>query len=436
MSTQTNSLTTLQEADLEKYGFPKGYSQAFLDVAKNNNCVVMTREPGEACTMLLAEDYDAKGFFIKAKSCNWGAMAGFVCLDPILNKNAFDGAWGNLTSNLHSLKDFYEDDKTAESQRVFISQERLNWLINNNKITGNYSGESKQFYSCASTNNGLTINFLLVKDDNKNQWALFYDLLAIYQSSSIKDLEKMGTYFKSKIPPIKDEKERENFQKIFEEYWNLINKREYLKTFADYYPQVQGLTIEGKTFAKYYPVMAMTNPHRSFSGDLAYLNAVTGDFDLYAVWPQSPNEDDDRIVGMDVAMTDGYIEDVEKKKSIDFGNKSIKFAKLVGNISQRVFNIAQEINSLIPHKYPSQCPNRVFHSDEAGRPFVNEVDSAIAFTPEGNIFKIANAQDLGSAIEKYHELGYACYVNKGWKEPLQKIFTDSILQKLKWAKSI
>jgi hypothetical protein len=422
MSIQT-SLQTLEVENLPEKGIPELYSEAFFTVAKNNDCVVMTREPGEACGMLLAQDYDGKGFFIKAKSCNWGAMAGFVCLDPILNKNAFGGAWSNLKENLHSLKDVYEDGKKAGVTQIIISQERLDWLIKNGKIAGGYT-EDKQFYSGTSAEDDLTINFLLVKESN-NRWALFYDLLTVYNSllkSKITEINEIATLADAFQTKLEGRDKKEFNSKTFEEYWKLVSDKQYLKKFAELKPKLSGLDPTGC----YYPVMAMTNPHQPYSGDLAYLNGVTGDFDLYAVWPKVPNEDDNRIVGMKSGMTN---EDIIK------GEKSARLAKLIGNISQRVFNIGQEINSLILHQYP-QNPNRVFHSDEAGRPFVDSVDSAVAFTPDKKIYKIQNAKDLGNFINMMSDQGYSCYVNKGWEEPLKKEFGDSIISKLKWAKSI
>jgi len=424
MSTQTSS-QILNVENLPERGIPELYSEAFFTVAKNNDCIVMTREPGKACGMLLGEDYDGKGFFIKAKSCDWGAMAGFVCLDPILNKNAFNGAWSNLKENLHSLRDEYEDGKKAGVTQILISQERLDWLIKNGKIAGEYKDYGgQQYYYGKTIKDNLTINFLLVKDSN-NRWAVFYDLLTIYNSlsgSKITEINKLATLadvFKTKL----NAEDKEKFEsQTFEKYWKLVSDQQYLKKFADLKPNLSGLDPT----SCYYPVMAMTNPHQPYSGDLAYLNGVTGDFDLYAIWPKVPNQDDDRIVGMKSGMTND---------DITSGEKSVPLAQLVGNISQRVYDIAQEINSSIIHQYP-QSPNRVFHSDEAGRPFVDSVDSAVAFTPEGEIYEIKGVKDLGNFINMMSAQGYTCYVNKGWEDPLKKEFGDSIISKLKWAKSI
>jgi hypothetical protein len=51
---------------------------------------VSSRLPGGAGLDLMEENYDLKGFQIKAKSCDWGPMAGFICQLPFLNKEGYD----------------------------------------------------------------------------------------------------------------------------------------------------------------------------------------------------------------------------------------------------------------------------------------------------------------------------------------------------------
>ena len=80
----------------EEQGFPLEHTKAFLEVAKAEKCVILTRTPGSSCEGPLAEGYAAKSFHIKAKSCNWGATAGFLCLDPFMNKKGEAGALDNL----------------------------------------------------------------------------------------------------------------------------------------------------------------------------------------------------------------------------------------------------------------------------------------------------------------------------------------------------
>ena len=75
-----------------RFGFPSNLSAAFAQAASAINATVLVRAPGAATTQLLQERYDAKGYFIKGKSCTWGPMAGFVCMNPLLNKKG-SAAW-------------------------------------------------------------------------------------------------------------------------------------------------------------------------------------------------------------------------------------------------------------------------------------------------------------------------------------------------------
>jgi hypothetical protein len=59
-------------------GFPTVHIEAFKRVAARNKMVVSSRELNPLCTDLVLENYAAKGFHIKAKTCDWGPMAGFV----------------------------------------------------------------------------------------------------------------------------------------------------------------------------------------------------------------------------------------------------------------------------------------------------------------------------------------------------------------------
>ena len=55
-------------------------------MADRLNYAILFRPVGAHCTRLLEESYAAKGFRIDTKSCDWGPMRGFVCVDPRLSK--------------------------------------------------------------------------------------------------------------------------------------------------------------------------------------------------------------------------------------------------------------------------------------------------------------------------------------------------------------
>jgi len=60
----------------EEAGFLATHADAFLEVANEHNSIIMSRAPGKFTPGLISEGYASKGFHNKAKSCNWGPMAG------------------------------------------------------------------------------------------------------------------------------------------------------------------------------------------------------------------------------------------------------------------------------------------------------------------------------------------------------------------------
>jgi hypothetical protein len=74
---------------LREEGFTDAMTLAFLNTANATKTIVSSRVPGKACTELIAQGHDLKGFQIKCKSCDWGPMAGFLCQLPFFNKAGY-----------------------------------------------------------------------------------------------------------------------------------------------------------------------------------------------------------------------------------------------------------------------------------------------------------------------------------------------------------
>ncbi|WP_018299717.1 anthrax toxin-like adenylyl cyclase domain-containing protein [Fangia hongkongensis] len=62
-------------------GFPAVHIGCFKTYCREKKIALVSRELNPLCTDLMLEGYAAKGFHIKAKTCDWGPMAGFVPLD-------------------------------------------------------------------------------------------------------------------------------------------------------------------------------------------------------------------------------------------------------------------------------------------------------------------------------------------------------------------
>jgi hypothetical protein len=173
----------------------------------------------------------------------------------------------------------------------------------------------------------------------------------------------------------------------------------------------------GFEFEKVYydPLLGLSNPHAPYAGANAYLNAVTGDYDLFGLWPHKDTAPvmDTRMAGMRPDITNQQIVEGEHP--------------LLGNITNRVYEVGQLVNSQMAARLASKKkPNRVFHSDEAGRPFIDDVDlPAAAFIPKMDFIRpsermhlIRTKDELGKFIKHCHRIGFRIYINKVWQDHL------------------
>lgn len=109
-------------------GFVQAHGDAFAHIAKTQDVVIMSRAVNVLSTGLLQQGYAAKGFHIKAKSCNFGPMAGFVCLEPLFSKNGSKGVDSQFKNNKKSLQ------AGCKEKQIQITKERLQELVNLKKI--------------------------------------------------------------------------------------------------------------------------------------------------------------------------------------------------------------------------------------------------------------------------------------------------------------
>jgi hypothetical protein len=106
---------------IEATGITINHAGAFQEVATNQGWVIASRAVGKYATGLIEENYSTKGFHNKAKSCNWGPMAGFVLVDPRFTK-ALDtaGQERDVASAIHH---------GATRVNLIISLARIRWLM-------------------------------------------------------------------------------------------------------------------------------------------------------------------------------------------------------------------------------------------------------------------------------------------------------------------
>jgi hypothetical protein len=89
----------------------------------------------------------------------------------------------------------------------------------------------------------------------------------------------------------------------------------------------------------------------------------------------------------------------------------------LGNISERIFMVGQLLNSAISAFVPGSVkPNRVFHSDEGGRPGAKALELPVAAFIPGH----SNGYLLCTPVQMRHfamyckRAGYKIFANIGW----------------------
>ena len=90
--------------ELNNEGFSDVMIISFVKAAVCTQTIISSRTPGGAGLDLINTGYDLKGFQIKAKSCDWGPMAGFICQLPFLNKAGSAKISYNVGHIAHYLK--------------------------------------------------------------------------------------------------------------------------------------------------------------------------------------------------------------------------------------------------------------------------------------------------------------------------------------------
>ncbi|MEO7216111.1 anthrax toxin-like adenylyl cyclase domain-containing protein [Mucilaginibacter sp.] len=516
--TKANSIaesTLLHEVDeqLKAEGFPSYISYSFLETAKATKSIVLSRLPGSVGVDLIEQGYDLKGFHIKAKSCNWGPMQGFICQLPVFNKQGTARIGYNAKEILHYLKhlEHFEgvrekiskakeilDDNVGgipetaspadreKSTKEFITtydkavlailrEERIN-----EEKTGEWSGENglggaspfiplKRKFDVANlsqlrgvrkptridettwygiaenvtdetpgaTNKPTVITeFLLKKDEEGDLWQIYHGRIKYktlkepadpYDNNFTggfkgaictlvdKDLyeeDPKKVYNEKEKKTIADNKKKLNEIFTFDEVEALeFTEAEDLEKmfYADANENIIFGVPQGEN--KFYPVNGFVNPFPPFqTDDEYYKNAVSGDYDLFAIWPHENvgyNElirQSEYVKGrfnrmggkifttamgnsnnFAIEFVPGFSElNPDKNNPMDVLKESAEF----GNMNSLCHLVSGLLNSFaatfisdpdVPEeKRIYSTANKGFHSDEGGRPGIMEVEFPIA----------------------------------------------------------
>jgi hypothetical protein len=353
----------------EKIGMPDAHAAVFKSVAAQQRSVIVSRATGPTCLQLLEQGYDTKGFRVHAKSCDWGPMAGFVLRDPRLNKKGTEGVAYNTKEHKESLTDRKAGAGwVADTVPLKLFPQRVDWLL----------GKGRE---------GATINARLSKNQsqyegevNENGVRFAYSLRKEFSSEGV--------------------------------VWGV-------------YIEDAGFKQAGGTGKAGDPLLAMTNPrnHRSWpAGD--FRNAVTGDYDLFTIWPHVADYDHDgddrRVLGGAQNWTNREHIETALERNYTVSGQGTK----LGNMTNRVYMVCQLLNSGIgvaqggsDGKTWGPFPRRMvcWHSDETTRPFVSEVDlPLIAFAPSRVEIGIETITDFKQFIGMCQAESIHVTLGEGW----------------------
>lgn len=327
----------------EESGFHLPHAQAAEAVAERVNCIILFREPGKMAAGLIAEGYAMKGFRIDTKSCTWGPMAGFVCMDPRLTKDdqyvtknrtwTHEALSGEINTKFFG-EGIIDADWVGDVAPVVLSQKRIDYLKSQNVIRpvsegGHLVGRSK------ATKGETVLPWRLVPVGNASMpW-----LKGALPSHHVLCIDTGADH------PFKQE-----------------------------LPNEHGLQapIKPVRFRGYEAIMGLCNPQTSKL--LGFKACVTADYDLFAIWPGQKGGDSMSNQHKINAMVTGLKPGAGQARSLAGGvarmigvdtrlqSDGLREHHRYGDVSARTLAVKALLNSAI------QNPggNAVHHNDEAG----------------------------------------------------------------------
>ncbi len=373
-------LNTLIHGDeaLENVGFPLSHRAPIQKAANTLNCVILSRAVGKVCQMLIEQGYDMKDFRIHAKSCDWGPMAGFVCRDPRLSKKGLLGQFYNRKAHRQALSPTKPKEVkanfVAKTTPMFITEQRRAWLQKND-LLGIVQAYGNNFCHGEVSREGITLRYSLIKEllpvtrglNTYIMWGIYLDRLR-YRDNEW-PWQEVGAC-----------------PRVFYHWPN------------------DGGPSSNEISTRYEAVLGMVNAFVDLPGKFS---TVTGDYDLFGVWPHKSILDIERVDRrLSPTRTDRDTFTAEDESDIGYR---------VGNYTLRVRAAGDNINGYIGAV--SHLPNRkcVHHSDEAGRPAIDDIDlPLVGFIPKVDAFFMKTVQDLEVFLRGAVNRGYVPEFNKAW----------------------
>jgi hypothetical protein len=328
----------------EKSGFELNDAYRAEEIATRLNCFILFREPGEMAGGLIKEGYGMKGFRIDTKSCTWGPMAGFVCMDPRLTKSREyvlrNKQWTHEALSGEINKKFFGDNVTdkdwvGDVAPIVISQERIQFLRERSVIRPRKEGN----------------DLVGVSGSPERDVVLPWRLIPV------------GT----------------NERPLWLTNGNATPEHHVLcidrGNFKQQYPNQHGLVTPTAPvmFAGYETVLGLCNPQTA--ARFGFKACVTADYDLFSIWPRLTSSgvdlmDERHFAGATIAQLKGapqgkvMASGVPRLLSIDQRLKKSGHQEhhRFGDVSARVMIVKTLLNSA----FQRAVGNAVHHNDEAG----------------------------------------------------------------------
>lgn len=362
-------------------GIPQEHSTVFANVAKETDTVVASRAVGIYATQLIREGYATKGYHVKAKSSDWGPMAGFVLADPSLGKKGTD-----------STARSWQDGKVTEAMNkygamaipLYISSERKAALpalmLRAGKAYREQRINDHMYTITAASKDGKKHNFVLIQVSQIAQTSRAYS------------------------PTNSD--------------WAVCYAQD--NELVAHCPEARKHSITVATDQNYIQVCGLTNPLGFGAKAPSNFKGVqTGDYDLWGVFPKNKffSEEERKVVQ---AATNGK-KDGFWQRDVDGSDTFIRtYQEYVrqegahtGNLSLLIEEIAVRVNAGCMKLGSGGWV--IHHSDEAGRPMVDEVDyEAVIYFPDGRIWIMESEQDVRTLRAQLVQMDYVPLFNPIW----------------------
>ncbi len=376
-------------------GIPEAHSAVFARVAKETNCVISSRAVGIYATQLITQGYATKGYHVKAKSCDWGPMAGFVLADPALGKK---GTGGKARG--------WQEGKVAEAINKYGAMSIPLYITDARRqaMAGLMLRASKGY--AQETVNDHIIKVTAAAKDGQRHVFLLIKVSQIQPASRAYGPEQSD--------------------------WAVCYDAS--NTLAAACPDPRKHTITLQSGHTYVQLCGLTNPlGYGAKAPSNYKGVQTGDYDLWGVFPKDKffGEEERAVVR---AATNGK-KDGFWQRDVDGSDKFIRTfdeysrqeGPHTGNLSLLIEEIAVRVNT--------GCMNEgsggwmVHHSDEAGRPMVDELDyEAVVYFPDSRIWIMESEQDVITLRAQLVQMDYVPLFNPIWNFKLgfqwMKILTE------------